>query len=85
LIARYSVQSGGAGLICGPHVKNRTLKLKHRVHTLKLLRNWLKFMQMTQFDGSLLCVERWGWTYMWAPRQERDPKTKTSRSHLKIF
>jgi hypothetical protein len=40
---------------------------------------------MTQFDGSLLCVERWGWTYMWAPRQERDPKTKTSRSHLKTF
>jgi hypothetical protein len=35
-MARYSVQSGGAGLIRGPHVKNRTLKLKPRVHTLKL-------------------------------------------------
>jgi hypothetical protein len=85
LIARYSVQSGGAGLICGPHVKNRTLKLKHRVHTLKLLRNRLKFMEMTQLDCPLPRAEWWGWTYTWAPRQEPDPKTKTLRSHLKIF
>jgi hypothetical protein len=26
-----------------------------------------------------------GWTYMWALRREPDPKTKTSRSHLKIL
>jgi hypothetical protein len=31
----YSVQSGGAGLIRGTCVKNRTLKPKLRVHTLK--------------------------------------------------
>jgi hypothetical protein len=30
----YSVQSGGAGLKRGPRVKNPTLKLKPRVHTL---------------------------------------------------
>jgi hypothetical protein len=42
-------------------------------------------MEMTQFDCPLLCAEWRGWTYMWAPRQEPDPKTKTSRSHLKTF
>jgi hypothetical protein len=40
---------------------------------------------MTQFDGLLLCAEWWGWTYTWAPRQEPDPKTKTSRLYLKSF
>jgi hypothetical protein len=30
------MQSGEAGLIRGPRVKNRTLKLKPRVHTLKV-------------------------------------------------
>jgi hypothetical protein len=33
-------------------------------------------MQLTQFDGPLLCAKWWGWTYTWAPRQEPDPKTK---------
>jgi hypothetical protein len=34
-MVRYSVQSGGAGLICGTRVKNQTLKLKPHVHTFK--------------------------------------------------
>jgi hypothetical protein len=42
-------------------------------------------MEMTQFVCPLLRAEWRGWTYMWAPRQEPDPKTKTSRSHLKTF
>jgi hypothetical protein len=42
-------------------------------------------MQTTQFDGPLLCAKWWGWIYTWAPRQEPDPKTKTSHSHLKKF
>jgi hypothetical protein len=42
-------------------------------------------MQMTQFDGLLLCAKWWGWTYTWAPHQEPDPETKISHSYLKIL
>jgi hypothetical protein len=42
-------------------------------------------MEVTQLDCLLLRAEWWGWTYTWAPRQEPDPKTKTSRLHLEIF
>jgi hypothetical protein len=42
-------------------------------------------MQTAQFDGPLLYAEWWGWTNTWARRQEPNPKTKTSRSHLKTF
>jgi hypothetical protein len=40
---------------------------------------------MTQFDGSQLCTKWLGWAYTWVPRQEADPKTKTTHSHLEIL
>jgi hypothetical protein len=74
LVAGYLVQSGGARLISGPHVKNRTLKLKSRVHTFKFQRNWLNFIEMTQFVRMLLSAKWCTWTYMWASCQELDHK-----------
>ena len=43
----YSVQSSVDRPTRGPHVKSRTLELKHRVHTIKFNRNLL---EMTQYD-----------------------------------
>jgi hypothetical protein len=47
-MARYSVQSGGAGLIHGPHVKNRTLKLKTSCSHLKILE---KLVEIHAYDS----------------------------------
>ena len=56
----YYVQSSMTWITRGSHVKSRTLKIKHRVHTLKFYRNWLKFIG----DGSVwlaatLCKTVW--------------------------
>jgi hypothetical protein len=52
---------------------------------LKLLRNWLKFMEMTQFDCLLLRAEWWGWTYTWAHVKNRTLKLKPLVRTLKFL
>ena len=53
----YSVQSSVAKTTRGLHIKSRTLELKPRVHTIKLYRNWLKLLEMSQYNWQILCAK----------------------------
>ena len=81
----YSMQSSLATHTCGSHVNSRILEIKHHVHTIKFYRNWLRFVG----DGSVLlaatlCKAVWLELHV-GPRQEPNPRNKTSRSHYKIL
>ena len=67
------------------HVKSRTLKIKPRVHIIKLYQNCLKLI-----ENDSVCLAAILWKAEWlelhvGPAQEPDSGNKTSRSHYKIL
>ena len=78
------MQNSVTRIIRKSHVKNRTLEIKPRVHTIKFYRNWLKFVgDDSIWLGATLCKA--AWLEFHVGRQEPDPRNKTSRSHYKIL
>ena len=60
MTSSYFVQSCVARIIRGSHVKSRTLEIKHRVYTIKIYQNWLKFIwDDSIWLGVTLCKTVW--------------------------